>query len=788
MLRLDCNVLSLTSHATQEEVKIPLSSVFDIFPVTHTEDTAELFLSAPTPHILQILSIVRRPGTIENAKLEIDEHTVMLALSSISECTQLTGRLAEARQQIAIHLLDQCSLVVPPPATVPTLLSSPMQQAPPCGELDIEKAVDVPCEFLGLCLQTAAWGKENDAADAASLINSSELHSYRPCDLHLSTHGLAIKHRIAATKAQLMAGPWSIPWPALVEVRTLDVPVLAERPPKTHPQVVSISIAHRAGLTRSTCCTLNIAVDSLIRTQHLLRVLKACQSQHRSAATSGPEKFTPTTSIATFADEQKGAHPRCPEMNTAPTTNRLSIQTSTLGAGPGSLKDAELHVVYINSIPVSLTPAMAISLKSYRPEDAIMPTPFELSQVHILLPTVSIFQRCSIVVDKLGLNIVPLVPANSERLRQERGRLAARAVPSEGGGVSHYLLLTEGMVFPISSIVDCAEEPAFTPTVPVPGAIATAETPANGGATNGEQTNGQTQVPAPNANGTTGASSRRQVQPFWRSLAPWETKDQGHPQATGEATRGNPPYPHIVGVRVKGALGSGPRGGAEKTPVHMRLNSQPPPPVAIVLSFPEKEKALGFVQAVSGFKKYCLSLAISNYLNTMTKLSQRQTERRNLQCAEEGAVAQRIAQCQATAPPVEPLPLPARPADIPQASRLPRMVTNDEGEVFWYIPRKQANQPSRPQKPNGPTNMTASRPMPQPDPDMASPPPEIGGTGPQTPRRSPSSTQSVSTSVAAPETPKVVKKSHPTGFDDDLGDADTPAPCLASPTPTPGRK
>merc|ERR1712167_33971 len=37
---------------------------------------------------------------------------------------------------------------------------------------------------------------------------------------------------------------------------------------------------------------------------------------------------------------------------------------------------------------------------------------------------------------------------------------------------------------------------------------------------------------------------------------------------------------------------------------------------------------------------------------------------------------------------IEPPPLPPRPIDLPPPSKLPRMIANDEGEVFWYIPRR----------------------------------------------------------------------------------------------------
>eukprot|EP00419_Tripos_fusus_P003648 CAMPEP_0172679154 /NCGR_PEP_ID=MMETSP1074-20121228/15874_1 /TAXON_ID=2916 /ORGANISM="Ceratium fusus, Strain PA161109" /LENGTH=228 /DNA_ID=CAMNT_0013497281 /DNA_START=228 /DNA_END=913 /DNA_ORIENTATION=+ len=45
-------------------------------------------------------------------------------------------------------------------------------------------------------------------------------------------------------------------------------------------------------------------------------------------------------------------------------------------------------------------------------------------------------------------------------------------------------------------------------------------------------------------------------------------------------------------------------------------------------------------------------------------------------------------------PSMEPPPLPPRPPELPPTNRLPRMVSNDEGEVFWYVPKpKQMQHP-----------------------------------------------------------------------------------------------
>merc|ERR1719199_1952217 len=106
-----------------------------------------------------------------------------------------------------------------------------------------------------------------------------------------------------------------------------------------------------------------------------------------------------------------------------PPNNRPN-QVSSLAAPPGGAKENEpLHVVNINNIPVQLTPTMANLLMSYQPEDARQPNNYQVGKAFILLPTVPTFQRVSILVDKLGLAVTPLVAI--DRLH-ERGKAGAR--------------------------------------------------------------------------------------------------------------------------------------------------------------------------------------------------------------------------------------------------------------------------------------------------------------------------------------------------------------------------
>lgn len=853
--------ITLTSHETQEEIILPISTVFDIFPVTKAEDSDHLFLSAPTPNLLQVLSTSRRPAVGNSQPPEAVELTVTLALASLAECTRLVARLSEARQTLFDGSTPQSvSSSSPVLRSSPTL--SPLCAAPP-SPLRVPEERDRPIglasEFAALYVQALPMVKAC-LPDACSF----DQNGYRPCDLHISPPGFVIEHTPAvASQASGTHGPWSIPWAALMEVRMADATVEGEQPPSTHPQVLRLNVASRAGLTGSTtCCSLNVAADSPVRAQSLLRALKAHQNHQFPARSLRPSAGVPGPGASLMGGGSTASRNTGAELGAGPPNNRVSVQVSSIGAPPGGVKESEaLHMVHINNIPVQLTPTMASLLMSYQPEDSKQPDPFEISKASVLLPTVPSFQRCTVLIDKLGLSVTPLVAAG---LMQERGRSGARALKDEGGVLSDYALMTEALHFPISALVDVAEEPELKrctlPTLPVdvaqpPPAVGQPAPAANAGSGGGGAAGGAAGAgptvggQAAATGGATGSSGsrRQQQQPFARSLAPWE-KPSEHSTEKDKSGVPEPPYPYLVEVRVKGAL-AGRLNGAEKTPIHLRLNAQPPPPVAIVFSVPERDKALKCISAILAFKKYHLSIALSTYLNTLTAVSQRQSERRGARLPEEGVVAQRM-MGQAAVPSVEPPPLPPRPADLPQANRLPRMVTNDEGEVFWYIPRKQkSGGGTSGAAPTGAT-ATSGRPMPvpQPDADTANPPPpdpsprdgqasataptmslqpaasapagparggdflgslDISATRPQTPPRSAAARPSpqagpaagaagsaspgagpVSSSSATAPAPMTPTRAAPAAapFDDGCDVVDTPAPCLTSPTPTPGRR
>jgi hypothetical protein len=837
----------LTSHVTQEEIALPLSVIFDIFPVLQKQDSESLFLAAPTPNLLQILTSSKRLVGLSPAS-DGAELTVTLAMPSMQDCTALVMRLADARRgpDTATNGGTPKSLFASSPSSHMHSGSpaSPIQSTAPPSPLVVpeerrvatatserEKSAGLPQEFTGLCFQVVGDAK------GCTGVSLGDINGYRLCNLRLQAPGLVIEQPATPGRWQ---GPFSVPWAALIEVRIADPTFDVDQPPATHPQVVRLTVAHRVGLTGSSSCRLNVAVDSPVRTQALLRAFKAHQQQHQSVRPLQPPGSMSSTPGAalTNAAGMLGQRVEGAEINAGPPNNR--VQVSSLGAPPGGAKDGEpLHVVHINNTPVQLTPAMANLLMSYKPEDSRQPNNFQVDKAFILLPTVQKFQRCSLLIDKLGLAVTPLVATDK---LQERGKSGARAVRDAGGVVCDYALTTEALHFPISALVDVTEEaelklsnmpklpPELSPSVPAahaPSASASQTQPSSSSTASG----GVTTTAAPASGSTSSTGSRRQLLPFTRLVAPWEKPAESE-QGGEKIEKGKvpePPFPHLVGVRAKAAL-AGRLHGVEKTPIHLRINAQPPPPVAMVFCFTDRDAAVGFISTILSFKKYHLSVALSTYLNTLTAVSQRQSERRGNRQTEEGVVAQRM-QGQASTPSVEPPPLPPRPADLPQANRLPRMVTNDEGEVFWYIPRKQAPKPTGvPVPPATAAQQTgAARPMPvpQPDSDLGNPPPPDpsprdgqqaassqpqgvgdflgsldGGPVLQTPPRSsgsqssaaagpgPGSSQQSGASMAPQSPPAKKLPSVPLmqPFDDDLGVVDTPAPCLASPTPAPGRR
>jgi len=295
--------------------------------------------------------------------------------------------------------------------------------------------------------------------------------------------------------------------------------------------------------------------------------------------------------------------------------------------------------------------------------------------------------------------------------------------------------MTEALSFPISSVMDIGEEPEFN------------------------------QVPqgtAARAGGSSGSS--RRCLPFARGLF---AKQEESCETSG------PPHPHLVVVRVRGAVAGRMHSTAERAPAHMRLNAQPLPMIQVTLCFAEKDEALQLVSKVQAYKRYHLAVTLSTYVHAFAAASQRESQRRSCTPAEVGAMACRL---QASPLSVEPPPLPPRPRDLPPAQRLPRMVSNEEGEVFWYIPRKPTVRSQRPDAPG-------MVPLPQPEclDERTPPPPRDVSAGQE-------DSADGLLDVSSKDSPQTRRARSPATSDpEDVHATETPAPCLVSPTPAPGR-
>lgn len=133
------------------------------------------------------------------------------------------------------------------------------------------------------------------------------------------------------------------------------------------------------------------------------------------------------------------------------------------------------------------------------------------------------------------------------------------------------------------------------------------------------------------------------------------------------------PFPHVLRLRVKAALAGRLQGGPQEEFPKLRQTSPIPPPISIWLSFPERAQAVALASKMTAYRKYHIAISLSAYLSMVSVVSKREEDR--------GVLEEHVS-------PLEPPPPPPRPHDLPPASGLPRMITNDEGEVFWFMPRR----------------------------------------------------------------------------------------------------
>jgi len=338
-----------------------------------------------------------------------------------------------------------------------------------------------------------------------------------------------------------------------------------------------------------------------------------------------------------------------------------------------------------SGVEVPLTASMASKLDGYRPEDGQAPAPLHLDEAWLFLePACSRFQRCSICVDKLGLSLKPF-----------------------GGDEGKHRISTELLSFPHTSIIDVCEDLHFAP-------------PVQGHAIKVEQ----------------GGASMA----WWLSL-PFARRIFFGSEATHAPT---PPHPHLVRIRIRAVLagrtmqlqtsaGQPPPWGRGPAPME-----PPRPPVSLWVCCTSKDQMSKITSRLTAFQRYGIALTLSSHVNTLTVCARRHEGDRRSRRSDEHPIAPRIASGDASPRLLEPPPWPRRPSNLPPPSRLPQMVSNDDGEVFWCIPRsrrppppEQHNRPtipealivaSQPRKPKAACRMPEQPPEP-PEPDSPVPMP-----------------------------------------------------------------
>jgi len=295
-------------------------------------------------------------------------------------------------------------------------------------------------------------------------------------------------------------------------------------------------------------------------------------------------------------------------------------------------------------------------LGKYVPEDAVQPEPVSFGQAWIYVaPACSMFHRCSVCVDKLGASIGPL------DLNSEVGRM------------------TESLHWPVSAVVDVVHDATFE----IPAA-ASHKPPTSGAAT-----------------GLAGVL--RRAMPFaracFRGSGGTDSQEAMDAVATPSASSTAPPYPHILRVRIRPALA----GRAFCRRQEGEPASQQQQPICIWLCFSQQAEAESFAAKVMAYKKHHVAITLLTYIKTLAVFLERedvsdsssqlgsslaelpsgQGQPHRLQNEKQPYIWPGDAQALP-----EP-PLPRRPSNIPPPSLLPRILANDEGEVFWFMPRKQ---------------------------------------------------------------------------------------------------
>lgn len=526
---------------------------------------------------------------------------------------------------------------------------------------------------------------------------------YWPCSVSVDRQGLTIcRYRkpectaAVETVSQAAGGTccdpivrW-VPWPCVVEASEAATEKLEEtgRSPPSHPHVARVLASVTTGRGGSGCpgtCVLYVSAESIGERRCFLSTLKVMKRQHFSQRCRLPSKVPPTsgdaedipllsaarllsresTSVSVFSEPAQVNNP-----------SRKCIQTKTakyLGCESNQEKfRAERGVLKLATLQDTLNHLEQTNLEKLK-----APLPLELPEVWgCISKTFDCFYRFSLCVDKLGLNLKPLVAA--DQIPESEVLLLRGAIT--GTDDQDLVLMTETISLPISAMLEVwTDVQSISERLrPPPPKI--------------------TRLPF-------------HTRPFDRCLGPWDftemAENDDHDTSDLEAatvTKSHnkrlslqPPTPHCIGIRVNGAVAGNNFSrmwSRRANPCMMQFNTVNPP-TFVVLSLASRSDADTLISRLQAYRHYSISVLLRSYITAaMNPCGFKTTGQSEDSQLDDDVGANSIIPEEADAHGRDSPPpgLPELGVWSDSHGSIPCMEASDDGQVVWHYPCRAAAQ------------------------------------------------------------------------------------------------
>lgn len=358
-----------------------------------------------------------------------------------------------------------------------------------------------------------------------------------------------------------------------------------------------------------------------------------------------------------------------------------------------------------------------------------LPQPLELQEVWLCVPqTLRRFQRYRLCVDKLGLTLRPLVSAqelpkdgptsNSES--DDSWMRGAVPLQTQGGGQSgDFVMMTQTITLPTSSVAgildDCEEALTHFKSLTAPENKRRGS-PLEGpffrtpvgqlAASRPSESSPQQDVPS-DSNASVSSSTKGTR---WSGASGEWRADRGDKPGSGFSVE--PPYSHMVGLQIKGALASfnarglerrsrAPSGRAQDGSREKGAAAAPALIyVALCCALPQECQAL--VASIRRFRRYALSLIfwplVEPPATNQAKASAPGLTARPLEDDTSSYIEREAIEWGLNAKEVDAVLTalaPPPPKDPNLGKRIPQMTVNEEGQVFWHVAAHKKTLPQR---------------------------------------------------------------------------------------------